>query len=504
MKKNRWLTATALGLLSACFLTGSPMPSDAGTLPPGIKIGGLELTGLTKEEADQKIEEYVNKMADQSVILSVGGNEVHIKASELGFYWSNQDEIEEAQNLYEGGNLLKRYLNLKALEKEPVNLEIETSMDSEKIAAFVAEKCSNYVKPAQDAVITREKGGFSITDSVPGMEIDIEATKKNLEEAMKQGLDQPVKAEAVIKEMQPAKTKELLSTIQNELGTFSTNFSAGNVSRSKNLRVGASKVNGWVLMPGEEFSAYQCLAPFTVANGYASASAYENGRVVDSIGGGACQLCTTLYNAALRAEMEITQRQNHSMVVGYVKASEDAAIAGTFKDLKFKNNYDTPVYIEGAVKGSTLTFAIYGKETRPANRTIKFISETLGTIDPGTPTMKVDPSLPPGKQVKVQSGHVGKRSRLWKCVYIDGVETEKKVLHTDSYMPSKAIMRVGPEAPAVAAPVETIPETQPPIETQPTESIPAGPASEIAAPAEPVAPVVPAPQPPSLEGAGVS
>ena len=105
---------------------------------------------------------------------------------------------------------------------------------------------------------------------------------------------------------------------------------------------------GTVLMPGEEFSAYTWLTPFTVENGYASAGSYANGQVVDTVGGGACQICTTLYNAALLAEMDITQRQNHSMIVTYVPASQDSAIAGTYKDLKFKNPYDTPIYMEGA------------------------------------------------------------------------------------------------------------------------------------------------------------
>ena len=251
-------------------------------------------------------------------------------------------------------------------------------------------------------------------------------------------------------------------------------------------------------MPGEEFSAYVYLTPFTIANGYAAAGSYENGRVVDTIGGGACQLCTTMYNAALQAEMEITQRQNHSMVVGYVKPSQDAAIAGTIKDLKFKNPYDAPIYIEGAVSGGTLTFTIYGKETRPANREVKYVSETLGASDPGAPSIKVDPSLRPGAKVLEQSAHRGLRSRLWKYVYVDGVETEKEILHTDTYMASKAIYRVGPELPAVAP---VLPPEQPaaPAETQPAvPSGPAsdGPASEIAPPTAP-APVPEAPAAPA-------
>ena len=119
-------------------------------------------------------------------------------------------------------------------------------------------------------------------------------------------------------------------------------------SRSTNLTVGAAKINGHVLMPGEVLSGYECLQPFTTANGYKTAAAYENGQVVDGIGGGVCQIATTLYNAALESEDgEIVQRQeNHSMIVTYVPASRDAAIAGTYKDIKIKNNYSTPIYVE--------------------------------------------------------------------------------------------------------------------------------------------------------------
>lgn len=496
MKKNVWLTGLTVSMLSAGILFSCPETACAATLPAGITVGDFELGGMTKEEAEQKIQEYVDGMAGQEITLTIDDKEVSAAAGDLGFYWSNQEEIEEAAKHYGGGDLLDRYLDLKRLEKEPLKLEIETSMDGDKVSKFVEEKCSSFVRPAQDATITRENGEFHITESVAGIEVDVEATKAALDEALKGGLTEPVTVAAVVKESQPVKTTEALSAITDVLGTYSTNFNAGNVSRSTNLRNGASKVNGALLMPGEEFSAYEFLTPFTRANGYAAAGSYENGRVVDTIGGGACQLCSTMYNAALLAEVEITQRQNHSMLVDYVKPSQDAAIAGTVKDLKFKNNYETPIYIEGDVTGGTLTFTIYGKETRPANRTIKFVSETLGTINPGEPTLKVDPSLAPGAKVREQSGHVGRQSRLWKYVYVDGVETEKEILHTDSYMASKAIYRVGPDAPVQpAVDPNPVPVTPQPVETQPAG--PAGPASDGPAGdiTQPAAEAAPAPTP---------
>lgn len=124
--------------------------------------------------------------------------------------------------------------------------------------------------------------------------------------ALDNGLNAPIVVTAVVEEKLPAVTADQLATIQDVLGTFSTDFSSSGASRSTNLKVGSGKINGRVLMPGETLSGYECMQPFTTANGYATAAAYENGQVVDSVGGGVCQIATTLYNAALLAELEIT------------------------------------------------------------------------------------------------------------------------------------------------------------------------------------------------------
>ena len=122
----------------------------------------------------------------------------------------------------------------------------------------------------------------------------------------------------------------------------------------------------------------------TAAGGYELAGAYENGQTVQSYGGGVCQVSTTLYNAVLKAELEVTQRSNHSMIVTYVKPSMDAAIAGDYKDLKFVNNLDAPIYIEGYTVGKDIYFNIYGQETRPSNRKVTYESEVVSEEDPGT------------------------------------------------------------------------------------------------------------------------
>ncbi len=521
MKRNVW-SAGRTALLAVSFLGMTPFAACAAEpVPEGVYIGDVSLSGLTEEEAEKKIEEYAGERLGLELTLIVNGSEVRTDGTELGLRWSNEEAMAEAlEETKVTGNLIRRYMKKKDLQESPVRFELDLDVDQEKVNAFVQDKCGAAVTEAADASIRRENGAFVITPEVVGTTVDMEATKQAINEALN-GAAGEITVHAELVESQPAVTEETLSTIQDVLGTFSTDFSSSGASRATNLQVGASKIDGHVLMPGEVLSGYDCMNPFTTQNGYRTAVAYENGRSVDSIGGGVCQISTTLYNASLLAELEIVQRQNHSMSVSYVKPSMDAAIAGTYKDLKIKNPYDTPIYIEGYTSGRTLTFTIYGKETRPSNRTIKFESETLQWMDPGAPAEQIDPTLAPGQRVRVQSAHTGLRSRLYKCVYVDGQLTERTLLNNDTYNPSKAIFRVGPPAETteqlpetLETPAQTEQTPQQPEETspaatepQPTESQPQGPGYETepqpttqaVQPTEapqPTAPVeTPAPQP---------
>ena len=494
MKRNVWIAGiTAAAAVS--LMAAKPIFAHAEeTIPEGVYVGGMSLDGLTEEEAAGKVKEYAEAKMGQEITLVVNGSEITTSAGELGLSWANEAEIGEALKDSEAkGSMIRRYMKKKDMQVNPLRLEFDMDVDQEKVSAFVNEKCEGVVTEAKNATITKENGDFVITPSEAGTMIDMAPTKEALNAALNSAETEEIHVEAAVIEKQPDVTTEELATIQDVLGTFSTDFSSSGASRSTNLAVGAGKINGHVLMPGEVLSGYECMHPFTVANGYRTATAYENGRSVDSIGGGVCQISTTLYNASLLAEL--VQRQNHSMSVGYVKPSMDAAIAGTYKDLKIKNPYDTPIYVEGYTAGRTLTFTIYGKETRPANRKISFESETLQRMDPGAADEQVDPTLAPGQRVKVQSGHTGIRSRLYKCVYVDGELKERTLLNNDTYNPSKAIYRVGPAAPASVPPEGAVPgeggeqptEPQQPVE-QPQQPVEPQQPAETPAPEQPAGP----------------
>ena len=451
-------------LLAICLLamTSSMTVCAAGeTILKGVSIDKLDVSGMTREEALAALESYEKNLGGQSIKLGIGDNVIEAKLSDLGVTFDNEDLVDEAIGVGHAGNIVKRYKDQKDLQHSGKTFPLSWQTNEDTVRTYVENNCTKYDKKAQNASLTRENGAFNFVAGTEGLELNVDSAVRTisdyLENSWTSDNTEVLNLETQVTE--PEGSAEELANIKDLLGSFTTSFSTSGSNRCKNVSSGASHINGTVLYPGEEFSAYETVSPFTEANGYAMAGSYLNGEVVDSMGGGICQVSTTLYNAVLRAELNVTERSPHSMTVHYVDLSEDAAIAGTYKDFKFVNSTEYPIYIEGyTTSDKKITFNIYGKETRPANRTIQYVSETLSVTDPGE-TVVQDASLAPGARVRVQAGHKGIRSRLWKCVYIDGVEQEKTLLYTDTYNASKAIYHVGPAAPAPAPAETTTPET---------------------------------------------
>lgn len=284
---------------------------------------------------------------------------------------------------------------------------------------------------------------------------------------------------------------------------------------------GCNLIAGTTLYPGDEFSTYEAVSPFSKENGYFMAGSYLNGQVVDSLGGGICQVSTTLYNAVLRAELEVTERHNHSMIVTYVDPSADAAIAESAgKDFKFVNNTEHPVYIDGYVQGKDITFTIYGVETRSSDRKVEYVSEVISVIKPQSDIIYTDVAMPLGKVVS-QSAHIGYKAELWKVVSEKGVEVSREQVNSSSYKMVPRTATVGLSTNDVNAYNEmlaavatnnidhvknvaaglaqfatpAVPADQQPAQPQPGEQPPAQPAEQPPAEAQPAE--APAAQPPA-------
>ena len=233
-----------------------------------------------------------------------------------------------------------------------------------------------------------------------------------------------------------------LEAFPYEIATFTTRYDATNYSRTNNLEIATDKINGTVLMPGEEFSFNQVVGKRTVEEGYKDAKIYENGRVVDGLAGGICQVSSTLYNAALLSNLDIVERNNHSFVTSYLPAGRDATVVYGVKDLRFVNSRSYPIKIQGEMEAGIIRFTIYGiKEEEEME--IRIYANVVDTIPMQTQT-KIDNSLAPGQVVYEQKGHSGCRSVTTMKKYLDGELVFNEVISSDTYNQMTTIKRVGP------------------------------------------------------------
>lgn len=351
---------------------------------PGMTIQGMSVGGMTQEEAKAKVQEYIDKVSQETVTLQVKKKESTFDLSDIGLKCTNMDVVEKAYDFGKTGNVFKRVIEVRKLEKEGMDFPLIFSVDKAETRKVVKKKAKKFLAKKKDATITRKDGKFVITKQVDGVDIDFEANADKLAEVFsKKDWNHKSVVFPMDYTLDKAKhTKKELSAIKDVLGTFTTSYAGSASGRCANVENGASLINGTLLYPGDSFSVYSKVAPFTADNGYHLAGSYSNGQTVQTYGGGICQVSTTLYNAVLRAELNVTERSNHSMTVHYVPLSADAAISGTDKDLKFTNNLDHPVYIQGVAGGSSITFTIYGKEYRASNRKVEYVSETVSTRGP--------------------------------------------------------------------------------------------------------------------------
>ena len=226
------------------------------------------------------------------------------------------------------------------------------------------------------------------------------------------------------------------------ISEFTTKYDASNKNRSQNLAIAAGKIDGTVLMPGEEFSFNQVVGKRTIQEGYKDAKIYQDGQVVDGLAGGICQISSTLYNAVIKANLEVTERRNHSFTTSYIKAGQDATVVYGVIDFKFKNTRTYPIKISASVNSGIAEFKINGIKEE-VEYDVSLNPVTTGSI-PYTTQYIPDPTLAPGQQVIVQGGGNGLKVTTYKDTKLDGKLVSREVISTDTYSPMKAIIRVGP------------------------------------------------------------
>lgn len=442
-----------LGALSLLAVTagGCGAPEEEAEEYPGpetacegVWIENYDVSGLTMEQITDVINQAIAERSSEQIYLMANGMSVPVTAGELGLHCIDSEIAEKAMQFRKSGSMIQQYRdNSYVLVHGAYVLDIPYAVEEENVRAVVEQKTPALSEGSGGSTLVHnEDGSFTVIPGDKGMTLDAEGSVEKIVSYMNNEWTGGVGTLALpVQEGDISHEVAALELVQDCLGGFSTVYDVTEEERSHNIEVGTAKLNGILLYPGQSLSVCTTLEPFTVEEGYAQAHSYEQGSIVDSIGGGVCQISSTLYNALLQAELQVDERCPHSMIVGYIAPSLDAAIAENTKDLIFTNNTDAPIYIEGTAGGGTVAFWIYGHETRDPARSLAYESEILEE-EKFTYTYEMDDTEEVGAYT-VSEPRDGVVAQSWKIVYENGVEVSREILSKTKYRMTPMVYKIG-------------------------------------------------------------
>lgn len=523
----------------------------------GVKIEGIDVSGLSREEAKAKFESVYNEKKQKDILLKYKDYDATINPELIDASYDINSAVDEAISLGKDSNIIINNYNILFAIIGQKNIKINMTINEEETNKTIDSIGSNIPGAVVEPDYYREDDKLIITKGKEGLKIDneklIQKIKNNLkdinskenyieipvitkkpeqidiekihEEVYKEvqdayytkdpftihpeveGVDFNVEeAKALLQEdkeqyeIQLSITKPNVTTSQigseafpNLLSTYSTKYDGGNIDRTTNLRIACQKINDKVILPGETFSYNKTLGERTSAAGYKYAKVYENGEVVDGIGGGICQISSTLYNSVLMANMEVTERRNHQFITSYTPAGRDATVVYGLTDFKFKNTRNYAVKIKASCSNGIATISIYGiKEEN--EYTVSFSTKTISTI-PYTVKYVNDSTLAAGTEKVKQAGANGMITETYIIKSLNGKVVSSKLLSKDTYNAMQRIIARGTKGTTnnTTSNGNNNTSTKPSTPTSPTEPTPSEPTTPTtpATPSEPETPNTP-------------
>ncbi|CCY99980.1 putative vancomycin resistance protein [Clostridium sp. CAG:793] len=477
------------------------------TFVSGISILGIDVSGLSKDDAKQKVTDDVSNRLSTDVIFKHNDETYTLLPSSVGGSFDIDKVIDDAYSVGRNGNIFQNNFAILNAMINSKNFIPDFSFNSDSFDNSISQMNSNFadgiVEPSYDIsgnnlIIKSGKNGNIVdsdkikslfvdklivvpynTDSIEvpvfskeANKIDIDAIHSEIyKEAQdasyttnpyavypsSNGLDFNIsidEAKALItgdkdsytiplKTLYPnVKTSDIgIEAFPDLLSSYSTSFASSSSNRATNVSLATNKINGKVLMPGEVFSFNGTVGKRTPQAGFKVAGVYMNGQVATDYGGGICQVSSTLYNAVLRANLEIVDRSNHMFEVGYVPIGTDATVSWGAPDFKFKNSRSYPIKIVTSSSNRKCVVKFYGlKESEEYD--IEIVSYRTGSV-PYRTTYTTDSSLAAGQQKVIQRGSNGAKSVAYRIRKKNGQVISKELLSKDTYDPHNQIIAVG-------------------------------------------------------------
>jgi len=408
----------------------------------GVYLEDLSLSKLNRDALIQRFEEYLGPRLEEPISFEANGVVGVLTAGELGYDFDYAKMADQALRAGRTGNWFLQRAARRKILKEGLLIIPQVTIDQERLERALEPLRAKTQVPPVSARWEVLPDGYQVKliPAQAGRTIDLDQIADLVEDLLRQA--PPYSLAIPFQQMHPKlDTEEAVGLgISEVVASYRTYFSPSNTSRVKNIRLAAQSINNKILLPGEVLSFNRLTGPRLPESGYEEAPIIVNGELVPGVGGGVCQVSTTLYNAAVLANLTILERNKHSLPSAYVGLGRDATVFYDYLDLKIHNETVRPVLIKSIIGHNYLDVKILGKWVYDWR--IQIEVEELETIQPVW-TERYDPALKPGQRVIEKEALPGRKVRVWKkYVGPEGV-VSREILSTDTYQPINGVVRVG-------------------------------------------------------------
>ncbi|MBQ1769991.1 MAG: VanW family protein [Turicibacter sp.] len=338
---------------------------------PNIKVNEKDVSELSKGKLTTVLKKEVEGFETRTIEIKIGDQQFTKTLADFNLVL-NHDINKLADEIFTLGKDLDILEQAKRIEQAPaVEYTIDYSYDEELLDEWIQTITDEvYVEKEEPTFQMVSYGQFEVNEGQVGYSIDSKILKTQIQKALNDISDEPISISVEVDVDKQSLDPELLKSVNTKISTYSSTFPVG-IPRAKNVELATSKVDKALLMPGDEFSFTDKVSPVISSSGYVNATVFLNSKPVDGIGGGICQVSSTLYNTLLLAGIMPTERRNHSLEVGYVPIGLDATMAEDLIDFKFVNTLDYPIYINAYTKNGTLTIEFWSNENALNGMTYK-------------------------------------------------------------------------------------------------------------------------------------
>ncbi len=418
---------------------------DARPLEPEILervvVEDVELSGMTRSQAEEALYQYVHEIVLQPVVLTSGDEAWLLDPADIGLHVFVPEIVERALAIGRTGSWLERLRFRTSSPRKVVNIPLTMSVDEDLFKDFAFDLMTDiHIAPEDASFVINPDDTVTVKPSRIGRYLDPRDLGSRIREVIPRrsnrtlGLNvQPIMPSLTTLQANAMNIRECISK-------FSTSFDSGNKSRVHNIREAANAIDGNILSPGEVFSFNETVGPRSAETGYLEAPVMVDDDLVPGIGGGICQVSSTLYNAVLLANLSVVARSNHSMAPAYIPAGRDATVAYDYIDFRFRNDGLSHVLIKFLVTNNTITAKVYGHV--PSGQEVSIVTSVDEKIPPGI-IKKEDPSLASGDEVVEDNGTWGYVVTVYRVVKEDGIELSRELISKDRYRPRSKRVRVG-------------------------------------------------------------